>query len=85
MINGIPGFKMIHQIVCGLIGKKDLLSDILVTHKNINVFGVTETLLKPTLPYLLVNITGYTFEGKERENATGGGVGAFIKEDTHYK
>ena len=78
------GFKIVHQNVCGLIGKKDILSDILLSHKHINIFGVTETLLKPTLPPSLIEITGYIFERRDRDDANGGGVGVYIKEGTNY-
>ena len=38
-------FTILHQNVCGLASKKDILQDFIL-EKNIKIFGVTETLLQ---------------------------------------
>lgn len=75
-------FNIAHQNVCGLFTKKDFLVDFLNTN-NVNLFGVTETLLNGSLLTSFLGIDGYSFERKDRDGK-GGGVGVYIKNGTDY-
>ena len=48
-------FTVLHQNVCGLASKKDILKDFIL-EKNVKIFGVTETLLQNATPTSLVHI-----------------------------
>jgi exonuclease III len=75
-------FTIVHQNVCGLKGKKDHLEDFLFCN-NIKLFGISETLLTHKLPSSFINIWGYVFERRDR-NDHGGGVGIYIKQGIQY-
>ena len=75
-------FTILHQNVCGIASEKDILEDFIL-EKNIEIFGVIETLLQNTTPTSLVDIRGYTFERNDR-SSKGGGVGVYIKENIEY-
>ena len=77
----VKGFSLLHQNIRGLMGKKDLASDLLFTHNNINILSLSETLL--TSESDNVEIGGYTFECKNRDKELGGGVGTY-KDGTLY-
>ena len=74
----MKGFSFLHQNIRGLIGKKDLISNLLFTHHKIDILSLSKTFLS-----LLENNTeigGYTFESKNRDNGIGGGVGVYIRD-----
>ena len=48
-----------------------------------DIFGITETLLKESIPTALIDINGYNFERKDRVKE-GGGVGVYIKTNNDY-
>ena len=48
-------FTILHQNVCGLASKKDILEDFIL-EKNIKISGVTETPLRNATPTFLVDI-----------------------------
>ena len=75
-------FTILHQNVCGLAIKKDILEDFIL-EKNIKISGVTETLLQNATLTSLVDIWGYTFERNDR-SSKGGGAGVYIKENIEY-
>ena len=75
-------FKIVHQNIRGLFTKKELL-EYFITENNIQIIGVTETLLNEHIPSQPVNINGYNFERRDRESS-GGGVGAYIKKGIEY-
>ena len=77
------GFAILHQNIRGLIGKKDLLTDILFNHNSIEIFGLSETWITPDCPYDL-EIPGYKFKRRDRLSGIGGGVGAYIKDGVPY-
>jgi hypothetical protein len=64
-------FSIGHLNICGLLGKIDQLS-FFVTKHNFNIFGVTETLMKDSLPTELINIPCFNFERKDRAGAGAG-------------
>ena len=72
-----------HLNVCGLSGKIDSLSLFIKEQHKFDIFGITETLLNEPIPTALVDISGYSFERKDRKN-DGGGVGAYIKSNIDY-
>lgn len=63
------------------MGKIDMLSSMFVTQENFDVFAVSETLLKDSIPSELINIPGYILERNDRLKLDGG-VGIYIKENT---
>ena len=75
-------FTIGHQNIRGLWGKKDLLSEFL-HDKNIKIFGVTESLLKSSIPSVMCKIRGYSFQRRDR-GKNGGGVGVYIKDGIDY-
>ena len=76
------GFSVLHQNIRGLDGKKDLLADMLFQHKNVNILSLSETFL--STHHNDCEIGGYIFEQKNRKNAKGGGVAAYIKNGVPY-
>lgn len=60
--------------------------EVMLTTYKFDIIGLSETWLKDNL-YLLehVNIPGYNFEYKNRDNRRGGGVGFYLKEGISYK
>lgn len=75
-------FTIVHQNIRGLSSKLELLTYFIKNH-NIKIFGVTETLLNDSLPTSFINISGYTFERRDRVSQ-GGGVGAYISNSLNY-
>ena len=74
------GIKIVHQNIRGLLGKKDLLADILCKNP-VNICCITETLTSAATETSFYEIPGYSFEHKCRQTGTGGGVGIFIKSE----
>ena len=72
-------FTILHQNVCGLASKKDILENFIL-EKNMKIFGITETLLQNATPTFLVDNRGYTFKRNDRSNK-GGGAGVNIREN----
>lgn len=79
----VKGFSILHQNIRGLTGKKDFLNELLFSNRKVNILSLSETFLSHKA-YTDVDIGGYTFENKTRHNASGGGVGAYIKDGTPY-
>ena len=77
------GFSMFHQNIRGLHGKKDIISDILYNNSKIDIFSLSETFISLT-DLFDAEIRGYHFESKPRQNGTGGGVGAYVKDGIPY-
>jgi len=75
-------FKIIHQNIRGLFAKKDLL-EYFITENNIQVMGVTETLLNEYIPSQSVNINGYNYERRDRGSSRGG-VGVYLNKGIEY-
>ena len=73
---------ILHQNVCGLASKKDILEDFIL-EKNVKIFIVTETHLQSATPTSLVDIWGYTFE-RNGHKSKWGGAGIYIKENIEY-
>ena len=71
-----------HLNICGLFRKIDLVS-LFVREHDFDIFGITETLLKESIPTALIDINGYNFERKDRVKE-GGGVGVYIKTNIDY-
>ena len=63
--------------VRGIKGKKESIIEVLDEYEP-EIFLITETLLKCNTGF---NIEGYTFYGKARKNAKGGGVGILVKNE----
>ena len=78
----VKGFSLLHQNIRGLIGKKDLISNLLFTHHKIDILSLSETFLSSLENN--TKIGGYTFESKNRDNGIGGGVGAYIRDGIPY-
>ena len=55
------GFSILHQNIRGLTGKKDIISDLLFHHKNINILSLSETFLSTQQN----DVEGVTFLNKE--------------------
>ena len=63
--------------VRGLKGKKASLTE-LANEKNPHLILITETQLRSNTG---INIPGYTFYGRKREEKIGGGVGTLVRND----
>ena len=72
----IKGFSLLHQNIRGLIGKKDLISNLLFTHHKIDFLSLSKTFLCSLTDN--AEIGSYTFESKNRDKGKGGGVGTYI-------
>ncbi len=77
------GFAILHQNIRGLVGKKNLLVNILFNHSSIDILGLSETWMTPDCFYDL-EISGYKLERRDRLSGIGGGVGAYIKDSVRY-
>ena len=77
------GFKILHQNIKGLFGKKDIISHILGIN-TINIFSVSETFTTIDTPACWFDIAGYAYEQKCRPCGTGGGIGVYIRNGTPY-
>ena len=77
------GLKMLHQNIRGLFNKKDIEAEILLDH-DIGLLCLTETFLPKDIPSSHLNILGYHFEEKRRDEVQGGGVGIYINESLNY-
>ena len=77
------GFSVFHQNIRGLHGKKEIISDILYNNSKIDIFSLSETFITHT-DFFNAEIRGYAFESKARQNGTGGGVCAYIKDGVPY-
>ena len=76
------GIQIAHQNVRGLFSKRDDVADF-INQNNVNIFGVTETLLTTTLLSSFVFVDGYNFERRDRVGK-GGGTAVYIKENIDY-
>ena len=70
-------WKVMYTNIRGIKGKRSSLIEQLDSEKP-HVFLLTETLL-PTNSG--IQITGYTFFGKSRQNRKGGGIGILIRDE----
>ena len=61
----------------GLLGKIDLFS-LFIVEQTFNIFCVSETLLKISIPSSNIDVPGFVLERKDR-GYTGGGVGIYLK------
>ena len=77
------GFKILHQIIRGLFGKKDIISHILGIN-TINIFSVSETFTTIDTRACWFDIAGYSYEQKCRPCGTGGGIGVYVRNGTPY-
>ena len=76
------GLKLFNQYINGLAKKnEDIKLLFRETKHNIDIFGVTETHLRKDIRDEEIKIEGYTFVRNDRKNASGGGVGCFIRND----
>ena len=80
--NNNKGIHVAHQNVRGLFSKKDAVADF-INQNNINIFGITETLLTTTLLSSFVFVDGYNFERRNRDGK-GGSTAVYIKENIDY-
>ena len=80
--NNNKGIHIAHQNVRGLFTKRDIIADFL-NQNNVNIFGITETLLTTTLLSSFVFVDGYNFERLDRKGK-GGGTAVYIKENINY-
>lgn len=74
---------MLHQNIRGLCGKKDLLEDILLENKKIDILSLSETFVAND-ELFDTEIRGFDFVHKGRTTGMGGGVGAYIKQGVPY-
>ena len=77
------GLKILHLNIRGLLGKKPRICHILDAFQNIRIFSVSETHLS-TDDEAQAQIDGFTFIGKSRASAQGGGVGAYISSSVPF-
>ena len=78
----VKGFSLLHQNIRGLIGKKDLISNLLFTHHKIDILSLSETFISSLENN--TKIGSYTFESKNCDNGIGGGIGAYIRDGIRY-
>ena len=81
------GFKILHQNINGISEKIDSVRGIL-QHKNIQIFGFTESHLNASVTDAEVSVDRYKTETLDRKNGTNGtlgGVICFIRSDVNYK
>ena len=71
------GFKILHQNINGILEKIDSVRGIL-QHKNIQIFGFSESHLNTSVTDAKISIEGYNTERLDRKNGTHGGVICFI-------
>ena len=80
------GLKVFHLNVNGILGKMDklklLLSD---THKNIQIFSISETHLHTSISDTELCIDGYTIIRKDCKKGTYGGVLCYIRNDISFQ
>ena len=79
------GFTVLHQNIRGLHGEKGIMPDILFSNTRIDIFFLPETFISSDYVFEPTN-RGFDFEPKSRSNgdASGGGVGAYIKNGIPY-
>ena len=75
------GLKLFHQNVCGLVRVHDQLKILLHEVQSIDLFGVSESHLKPEISNAELRIPGYELHRLDRKNGPGGGVAVYVKEN----
>jgi exonuclease III len=78
------GMKVFHLKVRGLWSNLAHIFDILTSHRNIDIFSVSETHIIDE-PGELFDIDGYDFVYKRRKNGKGGGVAFYINERLEWR
>ena len=84
------GIHISNLNICHLKPKLDDVKLLLSSERNVDVFGICETFLNQTVEDKILNIEGYQFERKDRENCTtsdktnGGGIIIYIAEHIKY-
>ena len=81
-------FNVLHINVHSLLGKqhhiRDMLDSIESEEKHIHAIYVCETHLNPVTQDG-IDLTGFTYVGRNRKNKNGGGVGIFIRKEFNFK
>lgn len=80
----IRGLKIFHQNLNGLSGKLEKVK-LFLECKQVHIFCITETHISNSVRNCDLNIPGYTFERRDRENGPHGGVLCYIREDLIYQ
>ena len=78
------GFKVLHHNVNGIPTKIESIR-LFLEHKNIHIFGVTETHLTNSFTDDEVSVDGYNLERLDRKCEVYGGVICYIREDLSYE
>ena len=83
------GLKMVHQNVQGLRKNFDLIQEFITTHKDIDIFGMSETHFNDNDPNnFCVKYRDVCFIKEmfyQRTNGSGGRVGIYVKESLKLK
>ena len=75
------GLKFLHLNVCSLVPKVDEIRLLLVRHKDIDFFSITETHLSSHISDDEIGIQGYTIYRLDRQaQSKGGGVGVYVRD-----
>ena len=81
---GKRGFKILYQNINGISEKIDSVRGIL-QHKNIQIFGFTESHVYASVTDAEISVGGYKTKRLDRKNGTHGGVICFIQSDVNYE
>ena len=80
------GLKIFHQNINGLLNKIEKVRLFLSgTHRNVHVYGISESHTTPNIRDEELEIDGYDLVRKDRENGEYGGVLCFIRSDIKYQ
>ncbi|ESO08437.1 hypothetical protein HELRODRAFT_169280 [Helobdella robusta] len=78
-------FHVLHINIRSLLNKSDDVYEFLQEiNLEADILAITESWLNDDNENL-INIDGYTFEGKHQTRKHGGGIGFYIKQNLHYK
>ena len=80
------GLKISHQNINSLLNKLDIVKFFLVgTHRNVHVYGISETNLGSKIRDEELEIDGYDLVRKDRDNVERRGVLCYIRSDIKYQ
>ena len=79
------GLKIMHQNIRGILSNFDMLQEVFVLHKNIDIVTLSETHLSEDNLIDLCELDGYTFLYRNRVHRKGGGVAIYIKNNIAFQ
>ena len=79
------GLRVGNLNICHLLPKIDEINLLLKGYQTLDILGICETFLNDQVSDNILQIDGYTFERKDRDAKSGGGIILYLSNSINYK